>query len=132
MPRIKFPVVKGKQVVFSKDHLCPWCRKRKLTDPPGAAILNAGAMRPTKPEYYEMAQDDAAFMALIWHSNDSANYDDASIEIAELVDSGQFDLNFCSTDCLRAFLNYCVDELERRRKQRMAKQTKRKSRKWTN
>jgi hypothetical protein len=127
MSSIKFPVVKGKQVVFPKNHLCPWCRKRKLGEPPGAAILNAGAMRPTKPECYEMAQDDAAFMTLIWHSNDPKNYDDASIEIAELVDSGQFDLNFCSTDCLRAFLNYCVDELEQRRKRH--KQPKRKSRK---
>ncbi len=63
-----------------------------------------------------MATDDAAFMTLIWHSNDPSTYDDASIEIAELVDTGQFELYFCSTDCLRAFLNYCVDELERRRK----------------
>ena len=126
MSSIRFPVVKGNQVVFPKDDLCPWCRKRKLTNPPGAAILNAGAMRLTKPECYEMAQGDAAFMALIWHSNDPTNYDDASVEIAELVDTGQFDLNFCSTDCLRAFLNYCVDELERRRKSR--KQLKRKSR----
>ncbi|MCI0478889.1 MAG: hypothetical protein L0Y55_21815 [Anaerolineales bacterium] len=124
MSSIKFPVVKGNQVVFPKDDLCPWCRKRQLTDPPGAAILNAGAMRLTKPECYEVAHDDAAFMALIWHSNDPANYDDASVEIAELVDTGQFDLEFCSTDCLRAFLNYCVDELERRRKSR--KQFKRK------
>ena len=48
--------------------------------------------------------------------DDPKNYDDASIEIAELVATGQFELYFCSTDCLRAFLNYCVDELERRRK----------------
>ncbi len=88
MPRIKFPVVKGKQVVFPKDHICPWCRKRRLSNPPGAAILNAGALRPTAPECYEMARDAAAIMSLIWHSNDPANYDDASVEIAELVDTG--------------------------------------------
>jgi hypothetical protein len=93
------------------------------------ANLNAGAMRPTKPRCYEMAHNDAAFMALVWHSNDPANYDDASVEIAELVNTGQFEFYFCSTACLRAFLKYCVDELDQRRKQRMAKQTKRKSRK---
>jgi hypothetical protein len=116
MPKIKFPVVKGKRVVFPTDHVCPWCQKRKLGEPPGMAILNAGAMRPTAPECYTMADDDAAFMTLIWHSNDPSNYDDASFEIAELVDTGQFELYFCSTDCLRSFLNHCVDELERRRK----------------
>ena len=79
------------------------------------AILNAGAMKPTAPESYTMAEEDAAFMTLIWHSNDPANYDDASVEIAELVSTGQFELYFCSTACLRAFLNYCVDELEHKR-----------------
>ncbi len=116
MPSVKFPVVKGKRVVFPKDHLCPWCRKRKLGKPPGMAILNAGALRPTAPECYTMADTDAAFMTLVWHSNDPANYDDTSIHIADLVNTGQFELYFCSTECLRAFLNYCVDELERRRR----------------
>lgn len=27
---------------------------------------------------------------------------------------GQCGFEFCSTDCLRAFLNHCVDELEKR------------------
>ncbi|MBI5653204.1 MAG: hypothetical protein HZC40_22575 [Chloroflexi bacterium] len=84
------------------------------------AILNAGAMRPTAPECYEMAQDDAAFMTLSWHGNDTPNNprghgEFATIRIADLVDTGQFEFYFCSTDCLRAFLNYCVDDLERRR-----------------
>src|SRR5712692_5257476 len=118
MPKIKFPVVKGKQVFFPTDHICPWCRKRKLSEPPGMAIVNAGAMRSEGKDRYGMATDDAAFFTLVWHSNSSKaeEYDDASVDIADLVDSGQFDLYFCSSECLRGFMNYCVDELERRRK----------------
>ena len=37
-----------------------------------------------------------------------------SLPIAKDVVGGQFDLMFCSTKCLRAFLNVAVDELERR------------------
>ena len=119
MPRIKFPVVKGKRVVFPTNHICPLCRDKKLSDSSGMAILNAGAMRPTKPECYEMAMDDAAFMTLVWHGNDSpanphGHGEFATVDIADLVSTGQFELYFCSTDCLSAFLNYCVDELERR------------------
>ncbi len=120
MRHIKFPVLKGKHVVFPRDHICPWCRKKKLSDSDGMAILNAGAMRPIAPQCYAMADDDVAFMSLVWHGNDSpanshTRNEFATVEIADLVDSGQFEFYFCSTDCLRAFLNYCVDELERRR-----------------
>ena len=33
--------------------------------------------------------------------------------VIEDVRGGQADLAFCSTQCLRQFLNHCVDELER-------------------
>ena len=120
MPKTRFPVAKGKQTVFPSDHVCPWCKKRKLGDPPGMAILNAGAMHPVGKDRYEMATDDAAFFTLVWHSDHSepskVDYDFATLDIADLVETGQFEFYFCSTDCLRAFLNECVDELERRRK----------------
>ena len=42
----------------------------------------------------------------------------ACVDIVEDVRGGQFSMYFCSTDCLRAFLNSCVDELDRQKKQR--------------
>jgi hypothetical protein len=84
------------------------------------AVLNAGAMRALGNDRYEMADDTAAFFTLTWHGAHSSvggvGQDAdlwASIDIADRVEIGQFDLYFCSTDCLRKFLNYCVDELER-------------------
>ena len=38
----------------------------------------------------------------------------AVVPIAENVPIGQFEYYFCSTSCLRKFLNAGVDELERR------------------
>jgi hypothetical protein len=120
MPKIELPVVKGERVVFPDKPLCPWCGERKVYEPHSMAILNAGAMRQVGHDRYEMATDTAAFFTLTWHGAHSiVGSDDkdpevfASVDIADRVASGQFDLYFCSTNCLREFLNYCVDELEK-------------------
>ena len=83
------------------------------------AILNAGAMRQVGKDRYEMATDTRAFMTLIWHGAHSGGKGAlseiyASVDVADEVVNGQFDLYFCSTACLRGFLNYCVDALEER------------------
>jgi hypothetical protein len=117
MPKIKLPVVQKGRVVFPDKPLCPWCRKQKVYEPHSMAILNAGAMRQVGEEHYTMATDTAAFLSLTWHGAHSGGQGQlpeiyASVEVAAQVASGQFDLYFCSTSCLRGFLNYCVDALE--------------------
>mgnify|MGYP001587107502 CR=1 FL=1 len=59
-----------------------------------------------------------AFLTLAWHgAHDKGigrlrgRYD--ILEIARDVRGGQFELFFCSTECLRKFLNNAVDELEK-------------------
>jgi hypothetical protein len=117
MPKIKLPVVQKQRVVFPDKPICPWCRKQKVYEPHSMAILNAGAMRQVGKEQYEMATDTAAFLSLTWHGAHSGGQGQlpevyTSVEVAAQVASGQFDLYFCSTGCLRGFLNYCVDVLE--------------------
>jgi hypothetical protein len=85
------------------------------------AIINAGALRSLGNDRYEMATDSVAFLTMTWHgahpdtggSGGDAGIH-ASIDIADTVAHGQFDLYFCSTACLRQFLNDCVDALEAR------------------
>jgi hypothetical protein len=119
LQKIKFPVVEKRRVVFPDKAVCPWCRKRKVYEPHSMAILNAGAMRQVGRDRYEMATDTRAFMTLMWHGAHSGGKGDisevyASVDVADEVANGQFDLYFCSTACLRRFLNYCVDALEER------------------
>ena len=119
MPRIRFPVVRKKQVVFPEKARCPWCRKRKVYEPHSMAILNAGAMRRVGKDRYEMATDTSAFLTLTWHGAHSGGSGEmpeihASVDVAAEVANGQFDLYFCSTACLRGFLNYSVDALEKK------------------
>lgn len=117
MRRIALPVVRKRQVVFPAKPRCPWCRKRKVYEPHSMAILNAGAMRRVGKDQYEMATDAAAFLTLSWHGAHSGGQGAraglyASVDVADAVANGQFDLYFCSTMCLRGFLNYIVDALE--------------------
>ena len=59
------------------------------------------------------------FLHLSWHgAHDGGEGKDreigAMVEIARDVRGGQFDLYFCSPKCLRSYLNYCVDVLEKK------------------
>lgn len=60
-----------------------------------------------------------AFFHLTWHgAPDSGEGEDREIgymlDIIRDIRGGQADMYFCSTACLRQFLNHCVDELERK------------------
>ena len=59
------------------------------------------------------------FLSLQWHGADAENGGigenpdtQADYEVVDTQFKGQYELYFCSTDCLRNFLNACVDELE--------------------
>jgi hypothetical protein len=56
----------------------------------------------------------AGSLSLTWHQA-HAELEIAAYETVEIVSdsvNGQYELLFCSTRCMRAFLNACVDELE--------------------
>lgn len=59
-----------------------------------------------------------AFLRVAWHgdhSGESQNHNagvQASVDIVERTPMGQFEFYFCSTECLRNFLNKIVDALE--------------------
>ncbi len=61
------------------------------------------------------------FLSLTWHGahtneGGQGKYPDVyePLEIAKDVKGGQYEISFCSTKCLRAFLNYAVDTLEKK------------------
>jgi len=67
------------------------------------------------------AFDTIAWLGMYWHGAHSemkgtGDRPDTggSVRIVEDCPNGQFSIAFCSTACLRQFLNNCVDELEKR------------------
>ena len=117
---MKFPTLKGRTSHLPKKALCPWCEKNKVLEPHSFALLGGGALLMDRDE--DSGGSDkrmSGFLHMSWHgAHDGGLGNDkglgATIEIARAVHGGQFELYFCSTKCLRSYLNYCVDELERK------------------
>ena len=117
MAELKFPVVKGKSWHWPKKPLCPICGKNKVFEPHSMAILTAGAMLMDRAEDSGGPSNDLdGFLALHWHgahNGGKGQHGDVfcGVDIIRDAFGGQADLYFCSTECLRKFLNACVDEL---------------------
>jgi hypothetical protein len=84
------------------------------------AILEGGAMRMSRNRKSGGPHESLdGFLALRWHgahdSGSGTNRDiHTQVYIAEECRGGQFEIYFCSTKCMRAFLNACVDTLDRK------------------
>ena len=85
------------------------------------AILVGGALEKLGDDHFVTSNGDriAGFLSLTWHgAHDDGEGEfreqDHFIDIVDKAPDGQFHLSFCSTSCLRAFLNNAVDELEKK------------------
>ncbi len=107
---------------------CYYCEKEKKDS--SMAIFSGGAMKKEANETYSMLDPgDIGFVRLDWHG-DHDNIDEAAgaeaefsnifvgETIADNCPNGQFELYFCSTQCLRDFLNKSVDSLEEKMKKK--------------
>ena len=124
MPKIKFPLVSSNKHCYPSEPRCAWCKKNKVCEPHTFIGLSGGAMlmNQKRTEGWPDSRMDG-FLDIYVHGahwGGAGKYQDRSehIFIAKDVKGGQFDLYFCSTKCLRAFLNYTVDELERKLKRK--------------
>lgn len=136
MAEFKFPVVKGKSWHWPKKPLCPICGKNKVFEPHSMAILTAGAMLMDRARDSGTPSNNLdGFLEIHWHgAHDGGQGKDGDVfcgvDIIRDAIGGQADLYFCSTECLRKFLNTCVDELERKvaEARRPKRQTKKRPR----
>ena len=108
---------------YPKKPICPICRKKKVWEPHSFAVLWGGAMEKKGRDHYSTeieAKNIVGVLELSWHgAHDDGEGEfreiDSGVEIVDNAPNGNFNLYFCSTSCLREFLNKAVDELERRR-----------------
>jgi hypothetical protein len=73
----------------------------------GLVYCNAGAM----PES-DGGPELLAFWQVGYHSAAVDCEGSRNVDLVDSLRGGQFDLNFCSTACLRRFFTYVVDALE--------------------
>lgn len=117
---IKLPFAAGGEAESREESLCAWCRSVQVLEPHSMAVVIGGARlaMDARGRGWGPSARMRGFLSFCWHgAHDGgigADRDfDISLPITEDTVGGQFGLCFCSTACLRAFLNFCVDELER-------------------
>ena len=115
---LSFPIISGKTAAFPDSAKCPMCGAAKVFEPHSFATLSGGALLVDRATNCgEMSDDLDGFLSLHWHGAhesgvgiDPGKY--CKVDLALDCRGGQFEFYFCSTKCLRQFLNKCVDELE--------------------
>jgi hypothetical protein len=120
LDNLQEPILQNEDDVFPKNPICPICKKNRIFEPNSFAILTAGALLVDRETNSSGPDDNLnGFLNLVWHGAHS-NYGGQGIhpevhymfDIFYDVKGGQGSLYFCSPQCLRQFLNYCVDKLE--------------------
>ncbi len=110
---------------YPQEALCPCCKKNKVLEPHSFAHIGGGALLYDRKEDSGQPHDDmGGFLYFGWHGahheeGGEGKYPDinVNVRIANEVVGGQYGIFFCSTECLRFFLNTCVDKLEQKMKQ---------------
>lgn len=116
-----FPVMNSETPYAPRESTCPWCGLLPIHEPNSMAILNGGAMMMNEDRTCGgMDQRLDGFLSLLWHGAHGSGqglWRDRCdmVRVADNCSGGQFEIYFCSTACLRSFLNDCVDRLERAR-----------------
>ncbi len=112
-----FPVITGPREGWPQESKCPVCGKTRIFEPNSFACLAGGALLGETDSSCECEVN--GFLDINWHgahSDDGGKGDDpdihASVPIATGDQTMQYELYFCSTSCLRTFLNSWVDTLE--------------------
>jgi hypothetical protein len=114
---MKFPVQIGDSTagLEARRGECPVCHGAQQGEPGEFAFLNGGALKEfpggggAGP-----APGLLGFLSIGLHGAHSAEVDTPSgnVSVFERAPLGQFEVYFCSTKCLRGFLNAAVDDLE--------------------
>jgi hypothetical protein len=110
-----FSVVSGKASLYPADKRCPVC-KQGFQD--GLAYLMAGACPSEDSQDWGDKNRLEGFLHIgVLGGAQDCTQGAADVIVAEDVHGGQFDLNWCSIDCMRQWLLNVLAEVERRAKQ---------------
>lgn len=105
---MKYPIIKGKRLIFRKGGNCTQCRKKNNGK---FVTLNGGALKRDGNSAITLMQDDIlTFLTLCDHGVTKNGH---HLKICDNEGFGQFEFYFCSTKCLRSFLNKLVDDFEK-------------------
>lgn len=113
MNDISFPVVRGNSTRWPYKPVCPVCGENNIFEPHSFVVLSAGAsLMDRDQDTGDSSEDLDGFLRMTMEGQGADQGEGCSLDIIRDSHGGQGDLYFCSTQCLRSFLNRAVDELE--------------------
>ena len=110
-PAVTFPVLSGDDPPFyPPGDRCPVCGG-PFTN--GSAYFNGGAMLLSANDQDSIHSGrHRAFLHVGFHGRDSDMRDSSDVMVISELSGGQFDMNWCSVPCLRAWLMRLLDRVE--------------------
>jgi hypothetical protein len=117
MPVDPFQVLSSSaKPVHPSDGRCPVCGNELRK---GFAYLSAGALLLSEDMQDSIHTDRLqAFFHVGFHGSDSEMRDSFGVTVVDHLHGGQFDLQWCSVDCMRTWLLKLLAEVEGRVQQR--------------
>jgi hypothetical protein len=118
MKRIEIPLLTNEDgTSFPKDGKCPLCGTA-FKDARGVAYISGGALVIDKasgdsidPSTMGLLKLEA-FLGIGFHSGDAEVRDSVHADIVDDLLSDQFEISFCSFQCLKSWLNQLLDGLQ--------------------
>jgi hypothetical protein len=111
--KINFPIItKSGKSFYPTENKCPICGADRTKLNSKFFVLNGGALKKINKDYSTMSDDLEGFLSLSYHSGELSRGNSTDIEIVELSQSGQFDIYFCSIECLQIFFNQIVERIK--------------------
>jgi hypothetical protein len=112
---VMFPVLQNDDhSVYPADGLCPICKK-SLQQAVMVCYLNGGALFLT-PDLQDQErvppEMHQAFLHIGIHGNQTDGSGSEDVMIVDNLHDGQFDLNFCSTKCLKQWFSQIIERLK--------------------
>ncbi len=114
---IKFPVISKQSVsVYPHTNLCPTCGQNKVFEPDSFIFINGGALKRSGQNSLSMCNELSGFLNIIVHGSHNQGiglYRNIHIDLPIVADAtnGQFDIHFCSLECLQTFFNQIIQTL---------------------
>lgn len=97
---------------YPADRRCPVCGGDFSK---GVAYLSGGGLLLSKDGQNSIHLTRLkGFMHVGFHGKDPAMRDSADVTVVDDVTDGQFDLQWCSIQCMREWLSHLLDEVEAR------------------
>ncbi len=112
---IAFPIIsKETKPFYPSENICPICNTDRRLSSSEFYVLNVGALEKVSKNTSMMSDKLEGFCHISYHPGEDSEENGFKVDIVEAAKCGQFDIYFCSINCMRTFFNTIVDTVEKK------------------